>query len=481
MATVPNTTRHPDYDKMLPEVTKVRDAVQGAFFVKRKGFLYLPHPSDVDQTSKAALARYDSYRLGAEFDEVPGITMRNMIGRAELQKSNIELPTEIDYLKENVDNDGTPMLSQIEQVLAELLQMKFCVLLAEYVNAPNSAVTPEERESMGVRSASKLYVRESIIDWDFRRINGVMQLSYMKLHEKRMRLDVTTGTRTEFDEYLNLALDEAGLYYWWRNTLDATGRPMETERVYPTIENKPLRWIPLEIVQDIDSLAGKLPLELGFLSPIVDKVLHRYRVSAKYAEAIDSIPPTVNTSGWTSQAWELYQQMNGRDYVVVGKGTNSLPEGVTMDVISPSAQLEHFVTYKEQNASEIRALGGEFSGDETAGKSNTQSGNESADKAAKALGMINNIERAYKRIALYCGMYEGIYKQSDIESNMDDIQISLNKEFAKGGPNVPLGQFIVNDLKMSGLTTDLQLVKMLHKAGFGDDAQELIDAMDGGE
>ena len=60
MATVPNTTRHPDYDKMLPEVTKVRDAVQGAFFVKRKGFLYLPHPSDVDQTSKAAFRNIEA-------------------------------------------------------------------------------------------------------------------------------------------------------------------------------------------------------------------------------------------------------------------------------------------------------------------------------------------------------------------------------------------------------------------------------------
>ena len=483
MATVPTVTRHPDYDKMLPEVTKVRDAVMGAFFVKRKGMIYLPHPSEVDQTSEAALQRYIAYVKGAEFDEVAGITMRNMIGRAELNRSTFDFPERIQYLTENADNDGTPLVGQIESVFAEVLQMKFCVLVAEYVNAPETGerLTPADVKARGLRAAIKLYNRESVIDWAFTRINGVMQLSYLKLMEKKQRLDIFSGSRVDYEEYLHMALDDNGDYFWWRSTLDSGNQPINTAYVYPKVGGSNIKWLPVQISSDIALQPGKLPLELGFLSPIVDKVMHRYIKSAAYSEAMDSIPPTVNTSGWTSQSFELFSQMNQRDYVVVGKGTNNLPEGVTMDVISPDAKLEHFVKFKEQNATEIRALGGEFAGDETAGKSDTQSRAESADKAAKMLSIVNNVERCYRRLALYCGMFEGIYQQSDIESNIDDIVISLNKEFSQAQPSVEMGKFIVNELKLSGLVPDSELIKMLQKSGFVDDAEMLINMQDGGE
>lgn len=481
-----NTTTNPDYIMMQPALRKVRDAVKGSFFVKRKGTIYLPHPSEIDQTSTESIARYYQYISAAEFDEVPGQTMRSMIGRMQLRNATLDLPDDINYLVQNVDNDGTSLIGQAEQVVADILQVKWHLLVAEFVNAPQQGerLTAEEAASRGMRAAIKSYTRESVVDWDFQRINSVMQLRYLKLHERLSKLDISSGSRREYDEYLILALDENGEYYYWRETLSSEGTPIRTEPVYPTVNNgQRLKWLPVEIISDIEPTPGKMPLELGYLAPIVDKVLARYVDSAAYAEARQSLPPTMISSGWTQMAWELFPQMNNsRDYLIVGKGVNNLPEGVTMEVIAPSVQLEHYVTYRQENAADIRALGGEFSGDETAGKSDTQSMNERTDKVSRMATIIDNLESGYRRLALYCGMFEGLYSQDEIENNLDAIGIKFSREFAKDPANIEAGRFIATELRMTGLYTDEHIIKLLVSRGWAEEtAETMLDSIDGGD
>lgn len=474
------TTKHPDYNLMEPEVKKVRDCVKGSFFVKREGYRYLPHPSDVDTTSDAALHRYVSYRNAAEFDEVAGFTMRSMLGRMSLQKSQVTLPPQLEYLKQNVDNDGLSLLGQAESVAANILQLKWHVLLAEYVNSPQQGerLTPEQLRERNARPAIKSYPRDSVLDWDFRVINGVNQLSYLKLMERKYQLQYATGSRDEFDEYLILFLDESGNYNWYKET--SNGDRTEPSVVY--VGGKPLRWLPVEVVADIEPESGMMPRELGFLSPIVDKCLARYVDSARYAEARAMILPTVNTSGWQGNDWEDFKTMNQREYVSTGgPSVNNLPRDVKMEILSPDAKLDHFVKYRDLNASDIRALGGEFSGDETAGKSDTQSSNESMDKAAKMLSIVHNIEQGYRRMIAYCGMFAGIYSQDNIESVLPTIEISLNREFAKSIVNYEAVRVLAVDLKMSGLFSNETILKMLNKAGLEFDVSEVLDALDAGQ
>jgi hypothetical protein len=482
------TSVHPDYTLMQFELEKVRDAVSGAFFVKRKGLRYLAHPSDMDQTSEPALKRYQSYLQNAEFDDVPKFTMRSMLGRMSLAQSTVVLPTGLEYLKENVDNDGLSLLGQAENVAANILQVEWHLLLAESVNSPaaGQVFTPSELAALGNRAAIKSYSRESVVDWDFSKINGVNQLSYVKLRERKYKLNYNTGSRLEFDEYLILALDEQGNYIWWRETIPSGGG--STERTEPTTVfagGLPLKWLPVEIVASVEPESGKLPLHLGFLSPIVDKVLHRYVDSANYAEGRMSLIPTTNTSGWKANDFDVFRECNGgRDYIVLGSkdNVNNLPEGVTMDILVANAALEHFVTYRNNNAQDIRALGGEFSGDETAGKSDTQSGNESSDKAAKMLSIVNNIEQAYKRLITYCGVLQGVYQQENIEQELNNIELSLNRSFAKAQRSVDEGRFIVTELRMSGLFNDERILSLLKAAGWNDfEIEDILNDRDSGQ
>lgn len=484
-----NTTTHPDYLIMLPALRRVRDAVKGSFFVKRKGVQYLPHPSEIDQTSDSALARYRTYLAGAEFDEVPGQTMRSMLGMMKLQAATIDLPPKISYLKQNADNDGVSLMGQVEQVISHVLQVKWHLLVAEYVNAsqPGERLSEDEAARRKMRSAIKSYTRESVVDWDFGRINSVMQLRYLKLHERLYRLDISTGSRKEFDEFLIMALDDNGDYYYYKETLSTDGKPIKTDPTYPTVNNgEKLRWLPVQIVSDIEPTAGQMPMELGFLSPIVEKSFARYIDSASYAEGRRDLLPTMTSSGWTNMAWELFPQMNfGRDYLITGKGVNNLPEGVTMDVVSPDSKLEHFVTYRENNSEDIRALGGEFPGDDQAAGSNisaAQAHNQRNDKVSRMITIINNAESCYRRLALYCGMFEGVYSQDNIEDHIDETGIQFNREFAKDPANVEAGRFIATELRMTGLYSDEHIAKLLVSRGWSEETVETMMAqIDGGE
>jgi hypothetical protein len=246
-----------------------------------------------------------------------------------------------------------------------------------------------------------------------------------------------------------------------------------------------MKWLPVEIVASCEPESGKMPQQLGFLSPIVDKVLHRYVDSANYAEGRMGLIPTVNTTGWRGGSLDIFKEANpGRDYIVLSsKDTvNNLPEGVTMDILVSQAALEHFVTYRNNNAQDIRALGGEFNGDETAGKSDTQSGNESMDKAAKMLSIVNSIEQAYKRVIAYCGVLQGLYTQDSVEQQLDSIELSLNKSFAKAQRSVDEGRFIVTELRMSGLFNDERILSLLKAAGWNDfEIEDLLDDRDSGQ
>ena len=311
-----------------------------------------------------------------------------------------------------------------------------------------------------------------------------MQLRYLKLHEKLYKLDIASGSRREYDEYLILALDDNGEYYYVKETLSSEGNPIRTEPVYPTVNNgERLRWLPVQVVSDIEPTAGEMPIEMGFLSPVVEKAMARYVDSAWYADGRRGILPTLSTSGWDKMKWELYQEINQRDYIITGKGINNLPEGVTMDITSPSAKLEHFVTYRLDNAADIRALGGEFSGDQDASnQSAAQANNERSDKVSRMVTIVNNLENCYRRLALYCGMFEGLYSQDEIEDNLDDIGITFNREFAKDPANIEAGRFIATELRMTGLYTDEHIIKLLISRGWSEETAETMMAqIDGGD
>ena len=468
MATASATTTHPDYATIQPALKSVRDCVLGGFFVKLEGYTYLPHPSQVDKESDAARQRYAEYKAGAEFDEITQMSLKSFLGRMKFSDAEFDLPDKLSYLVENADGDGVTMSGLIEQTAANVMQVGWHLLVAEYMNAPlpGEQMSQAQAASRGIRAAIKAYNRESVLDWDFRRINGVMQLSYLKVMEKRTQLNQITGGRDDVTEYLVMALDEEGNYYWQKFD-DELVTQRDAPRNEVTVNGQRLKWLPVEIVADLEPPVGAMPKSMGLLSPIATACLDRYRVSADYKETIKNICPTSYTTGWTDQGWTEFQTMNdNRNYIAFGaRAMNNLPLGVEIGTLNPSITLEGFERYFEANKQKIIALGGIWpSTDSGVVKTATQSENESSEVTSRLVTLANSLEAAFKRIVVYCGLFEGIYQQDAIEENLDDVVVALPKDFARS-KLIPQEQKEIRDNYLAGLYSRNEAVRLLVRGG----------------
>lgn len=463
-----SVSTHPDYSILAPALKAVRDCAAGGYFVKLENYTYLPHPSQVDTTSPEAQQRYREYLAGAEFDDIPQMTLKSWLGRMKFKDAAFDIPDRLSYLLENADNDGVSLAGLIEQTASNVMQVGWHLLVAEYMNAPKAGETMSAADAAtrNVRAAIKSYNRESVMDWSFARVNGVLQLNYLKLYECRSELDATTGSRTDVKEYLVLALDEVGAYYWQKFDSEIITQQY-AERNYVTVAGKPLRWLPVDIVCDIEQPAGVMPKSLGLLSPICEKILSRYRVSADFKESMKYMRSTQFTSGWTEHSWELYKAINGIDYLPSGpRALVNLPEGVTVGATSVTQTVEHYFKYLlEVNKEDVMALGGVWPSENgQAAKTATQSDNESSEVTSRLVTLANNLEAGFRRMVLYCGVFYGLWPQDAIEANLKQVIINMPDDFAATKMSAQ-DQQQVRENYIAGLYGRTEALKILFAGG----------------
>lgn len=427
---------HKDYVFAQPYVKLVRDCIEGEPKVKSEMTTYLKHPNMLDQTSESQKNRYRAYIDGAEFDGFPAETETSMLGQMLSGDISVDLGG-LDYLIEDSDGDGTSLTGAIEITFKNLLEVKFHVLLAEFqglTGLDTADVTIEDVKRLNPRATIKHYSRESLIDWEFQRINGVMQLSLCVFVEEATERDADLTTAC-IKSYLVCALDENGDYYQQKYVESVNGTEKtiieDGEPLYPLVSNKKLKWIPVEIVIDEETPSGKLPTGLGYLYPICSLALARYRVSADYKESLRFMQPTLFTSGWKSGDHELFKEINKRDYIAFGIGvSNNMPEGVTADVIGLGVEVEPYEKYFDHNEAKTRALGGKVdtgSGEKVI--TATQSAIDHARNSAAMTKIVRNTEAAFKRVIAYCAMFHGLVAADSVETYINQITLDLPLDF----------------------------------------------------
>jgi len=427
-------TEHPDYTLMRANIKAVRDCVEGEPAIKRGRMTYLKHPNMIDQESPQQLARYDAFLDGAEFDEYPATTLTSMIGQMLEGEIEAELPEALKYLVDDIDGDGMPLSGATENIYSNNLQVKFHILVADYkglTNVDAEAVSLADIKEQNPRAVIKMYNRESLIDWEFKRVNGRMQLSMMVLVEEsteRSNLFARRNVKT----YLVLALDENGDYYQQKYVRDTDVYIKDGEPVYiKEPSGAPLKWIPAEIVVDEEWPAGSLPRRPGYLYPTCMMSLYRYRMSADYKESLRFYQPTLCSTGWPDNGAEIFEALNGRAYFAFGIGVeNRLPDGVVPTMLGANGEFEPYENYFEASDKRARAVGAIINdpaqgADVTATKSVIDNKNSTAVMSM----IVKNTEAALKRVILYCGMFEGLWGQDNIEANLEQIQLKLPREF----------------------------------------------------
>lgn len=469
---------HPEYQLTIQAVEAVRDAVAGEVFVKDKMTDYLPNPSEVDTTSDDSKARYARYLQGAEWDAYPEQTLRAMLGKLKIDDAIIELPDSISYLAEDADGDGISLDAMMQQSAAEVLQVKWQVLVADYKGLTDVAVESvsiADLASMDNRSVVKAYTRENVVYWHYSRINGKLQLSYLMLREVGSVFDQSTMTDKPIKSYLILALDEDGNYYQQKMVEGYDKTLAVGEMTYVSVNGKPLKWLPVQVVCDEQGVSGRMPKELGFLAPICSLTFARYQMSADYKEAMRCMPPTRDIQGMTPAAFDQFKEMNGRSYYASGaNAVNFMPDGASTELNSANMDVEFYERYFADNESKIRSLGGVIVSDSMSDKTATEVTTNAAEQNARLKNVADGLEFSYRRIAAYCMMFEGKAPADAVESVLDQITIDIDRNFAQVKLTTDEVRAI-QELVLSGLLTKEMAINKLIAGGWADgDAQTIL-------
>lgn len=468
------------YRRSEPSIKLVRDCIEGGPKVKQEGTIYLKHPNAFDHTSASQVARYGRYLDDAEFDGFPAETERSMLGQMMEGEITHEFPESIEYLWNNSDGDGMPLSGAIEVTYKNILECSFYILLAELnglAEVDTSEVSIADAQRLNARATIKHYTRESLIDWDFRRIDGVMQLSLMILVERSCKRDMSDFSTEEVASYLVLALDDDGNYYQQKYIEQGDTAQSEGERVYPEINGERLKWIPVEIICDEETPAGKIPERPGYLYAICSSALDRYRVSADYKEALRVMQPTTFTSGWKDGDWDRFRELNDREYIAFGSGVaNNLPEGVTVDIKGMGIESQPYENYFEANTRKSIALGAKFDDGQSAiQQTATQSRIDNSRNTAVMRSISKNTEQSVRRVISYCAMYMGLWGQDEVETNLDSIALVLPKDF--GTPRMTIEEVATS--VNAGLISKQEGTRILVAAGKTiSEAEQILDEIE---
>lgn len=435
---------------------------------------YLPSPCCPDEDPEVAKRRYSRYVKSAEFDGVPSVTLEALLGALSHQPNNYDgIPSNMDYIVNDADGDGLSLDEHIKIAQAELLKMRFCGLLAEYSDLAGMGIGDEQLtraqvKALGLRSSIKYYPRKSILDWNFRRINGVKQLSYIMLSENETREregDEGGIVLEDVKSYLILALDENGNYYQKKRIETEMGW---TDRFYPETPSGMFNYIPFEFAIQGSYPKGVLPDELGYLLPVCTKSIYRYNMYAAMKESMYfTASPITWSAGWTESGFKLFKDMNGgRDYLSVEAGSHwTLPEGATTGVIETSGDNSPYFTYLDRNAKEIKALGGAF---DTDMQDSEQTATATLVNAAERLSVLSSLqsglEYSYARVIGYCAKFEGLDQE---------IELKLNREFTSVKLSPQERQQVVNEY-IQGVISHNEALRQLEKGGVLTDEAEVI-------
>lgn len=478
-------THHPDFDNTIDAVHLVRDAIEGSNAVKngKRSLRYLPDPTSASildsQDGTEAKARYTAYKIRAEFDGFPARTESGYMGALKSTPPDFkEIPGEIEYLLTDSDGDGLTLEESIEITQANLLEVKFHGLLADFNGLTESdsnddapQLTNAQAKTQGLQATIKHYPRESIVDWDYGVVNNQNQLTFVKLTEQTSEINRETLQRTVVENQLVLALDENGDYYQQQITTDNKGKEQISGLLYPENKNGKLKSIPFEIVIDQKIESSSIPKALGILYPICLKAIARYQVNADLKESLNkSAQPTMYSSGWDDSSWETYKRITKLNHIQTGAGSHiPIPKGSEIGYLEWNADSNGMFKYLAENQKEAKALGARFDTSDAKDEAVGVAKIRSQEELSALVNIQTSIKESYTRAIGWCFLF-----MSNSTSD-PEIEIVLNKEFNKIKLNPQEQAAILNNFTM-GLIDKQEALTQLEKGGILTvDAEELLN------
>lgn len=458
-----------EYKEAQKYVAMMRHCVTGVPALKSSAnsTVYLPKIECENQEDRAHNdSKYKRILAQAEYNNVPARTLSSLQGGLNYRPNDYEsVPGELQYLIDDIDGDGLSTDELIKIIQSELLQVKYCGLLAEYSDLESlgldddTQLTAEQKTSLGLRASIRLYNRESIVNWDYKRIKGKNQLAWVMLREVSLNKDPLEFSCEEVETYLLLALDDDGEYYQRRWVKSSQANGEWSAPIYPERSNgTAFEYIPFEFSIEGDYPKGEIPLALGYLFEIAGLALHRYQMSACYKSALHYMAtPRTWSTGWTNTGFELYQKMTGLDHLSVSDDAHwSLPDGAACGILDWKASDTAYRDYFTANAAEIEAQGGTFDVQENSGE---QTATAKVINAAEKTSVLSNVQSAAQtslnKMYTYC---------ADFVAKEVDVNIMLNREFISVKLS-PQDQAVLLQAVTQVKISDLEYLRQMKQGG----------------
>ena len=199
LATITNfDKKSASYIKFLQSRNKCRDLYEGEEKIKEQGETYLPKL----QLQDAEM--YKAYKMRARFYNVFKKTVQGFVGLMLRKNYILDFDKEINKeVLEDVTLSGVSFNQYLKDVLTEVLKVGFCGTLVDY---PTIEETKSVLDAENDRPTMTFFKSENIIDYNFTKVNGVLQLSFLLLKYQNIR-KIDLFKEETIETYIVLMLD----------------------------------------------------------------------------------------------------------------------------------------------------------------------------------------------------------------------------------------------------------------------------------
>ncbi len=196
---MPANSRHKQYLAQAPRWQLVKHIVDNTAIK----YLRSVDPNDLERSRL--------YKENAILTNFVALTKSGLTGLVFRKPATIELPSDLEYLKDDVTGDGLSLEHFAQRVVGEALEKGRYGILADYPPTPDE-MDAETEKKYSYAAHLKGYTADTIINWHTRVIGGKTVLDLVVLEEC---VDFIKEDGFEWEEviqYRALRLDGAGLY-----------------------------------------------------------------------------------------------------------------------------------------------------------------------------------------------------------------------------------------------------------------------------
>lgn len=450
-------TQHREYQAAYPKWKKVRDVLAS----NCKSYLRNVGASEPDEVYGAK--RQKEYEDGAILYNFTKRTLSGMVGAVMRKPPEVQLPSALEYLLENCDGAGMDLIQQAQDALKEVDAVGRAGLL---VDAPNTAAATKAEQNAGkLNPRIQLYTAENIVNWRKTKYGSTQVVSLVVLREPYEYANEANEFKWLCGEaYRVLELYE-GVYRQRVFYFDEKGAQSKYEEIIPSINSKPLDYIPFAFIgaDNNDDCIDPAPLET-----LAEINIGHFRNSADLEESsfICSQPTLMLYPGETLTP-AVFAEANPHGIRLGSRIGHNLGAGGAAEFLQAEASnlAKELMKQKEEQAVMAGAQLITPSSQITAESARLQRGADTSIMATIAI----NVSQSYTQASIWCAAFLGVVGEVVFELNTDFFMLPLTAQDRAAW---------MADLN-AGLLPNTAYYSALRKAGVTDFTDEEIqDGLD---